>query len=63
MLDQWRSNLANNRFASACDSRRPIISFGTRHLPGNSWPSANLRRTEELKQAMRAFSHFSCLGT
>ena len=23
------SNFANNRFASACDSRRPIIGFGT----------------------------------
>src|SRR5215510_6957021 len=24
-------NLANNLFASACDNRRPIISFGTCH--------------------------------
>src|SRR5262244_939600 len=27
-------------FASSCDSRRPTISFGTRHLLGSSWPSA-----------------------
>src|SRR5262252_4280349 len=35
------SNLANNLFASSCDSRRPIISFATFHLPGSSWPSVN----------------------
>src|SRR5262249_35648408 len=31
---QWHcphSNFANNLFASACDSRRPIISFATFH--------------------------------
>ena len=32
-------NLANNLFASSCDSRRPTISFATLHLPGSSWPS------------------------
>src|SRR5262249_37474169 len=35
------SNLANNFFASSCDSRRPIICFATFHLPGSSWPSVN----------------------
>src|SRR6516162_9533965 len=24
---------------SSCDNRRPIISFGTRHLRSSSWPS------------------------
>src|SRR5262249_16976961 len=33
------SNLANNLFASGCDSLRPTISCGTRHLPSSSWPS------------------------
>src|SRR5215471_133890 len=33
------SNFANNLFASACDSRRPIIACGTFHLLGSSWPS------------------------
>src|SRR5262249_16484822 len=28
-------------FASSCDSRRPTISFGTRHLRSSSWPSVN----------------------
>src|SRR5262245_18279166 len=28
------SNFANNRFASSCDIRRPIISVATFHLPG-----------------------------
>src|SRR6516225_4659979 len=42
---EWRccgphSNLANNLFASACDSRRPIISFATFHLRSSSLPSA-----------------------
>ena len=35
------SSLANNLFASSCDNRRPIISFGTRHLRSSSWPSVN----------------------
>jgi hypothetical protein len=26
--DQWRSNLANNLFASSCDSRRPPCLIG-----------------------------------
>ena len=34
-------NLANNRLASACVSRRPIIFFASFHLPGSSWPSVN----------------------
>ena len=33
------SNLANNLFASSCDSRRPIIAFATFHLRSSSWPS------------------------
>ena len=32
---QWRSNFANNLFASSCDSRRPIISSGRPHV---IWP-------------------------
>src|SRR5262249_52567704 len=36
------SNLANNLFASSCDSRRPIISFATFHLRSSSWPSVNV---------------------
>ena len=39
----WRlrpqSNSANNRLASACDSRRPIAELGTCQLAGSSWPS------------------------
>ena len=38
------SNLTNNFFASSCDSRRPIISFGTRHLRSSSWQSVNVPR-------------------
>ena len=26
-------NLANNLFVSSCGNRRPIIAFGTCHLP------------------------------
>jgi hypothetical protein len=32
--ERIQSNLANSLFASSCDSRRPIISFGTCHLRG-----------------------------
>ena len=34
-------NLANNLFASCCDSRRPTISFAIFHLLASSWPSVN----------------------
>src|SRR5215470_15940065 len=33
------STFANNLFASFCDSRRPIISFGTFRLRSSSWPA------------------------
>src|SRR5262245_63732673 len=41
LADSSHSNFANNRFASACDNRRPIICSATFHLPRSSWPSVN----------------------
>jgi hypothetical protein len=35
-LRKLHSNLANNLFASSCDSRRPTIPFAVFHLPGSS---------------------------
>jgi len=40
-LGPLQANFANNLFACSCDSCRPIISFGTFHLPSSSWPSVN----------------------
>src|SRR5215467_14304863 len=39
MCGLLQASLANNLFASSCDSRRPIISFATFHLRSSSWPS------------------------
>src|SRR5215831_2831071 len=37
MCGLLQASLANNLFASSCDSRRPIISFATFHLRSSSW--------------------------
>jgi hypothetical protein len=50
-----RSNLANNLFASSCDSLRLIIVFGTYHLRSSSWPSVNSPSSNPLRA--HAYEH------
>ena len=56
------SNLANF-FASACDKRRPVIAFGTRHLRSSSWPSVKSSSSNSLSRGsahrgVRAFGSY-----